>query len=191
MPALATDAEVAGVDPETESQVGAAVILEAPANLAVSILPVALPLAYLPESIEGGIDCGMADMCGLDPCLCGNPDAWGACACNGLRKTAVQIGVVVTDPTVATVLRIGDAWWLLPLGQGSTALEVQASLPHHLPASATIELRVDTPIPPPVIWCVTGVALLVLVVAVVVRVVRKLNARRVHKDLLDSEAGRQ
>jgi hypothetical protein len=157
------------------------ITLEAPASLEAGMVPVPVPLECTPRTIETGIDCGMADMCGLDPCLCGNPDAWGACACNGTRTTTVELEVLVADAAVADVVRVGDAWWLLPNGTGDTTVIVTATLPHHAAATKTLPLHVEAPFPPSVFWCAIGLAVAALLLLALVFLTRKRAQDRLAK----------
>ncbi len=90
---------------------------DVPEELSVSIADTSLGFAGVavcnatvsPSTIEVGIDCGMADMCGLDPCLCGAVDAWGACACNGTTNL---------EPECSYELLGNGGVWTLPFGDG-------------------------------------------------------------------------
>jgi hypothetical protein len=149
--------------------------LSAPEQVTVGLLPVRLNISSSPSSTQTGLDCGMPEMCGLDPCLCGIPDAYGACACNGTETTATQLLVASADEGVARVLRMGEDYWVVPWGTGSTTITVHASLPHHTDATASIEVEVQAPFAPVLLF--TGV-LLVLLVGVVLacRALRTLDS---------------
>jgi ABC-2 type transport system permease protein len=171
---------------ETDTQ--PSIELDTATSLNAGMLPLALPLSCTPATIETGIDCGMADMCGLDPCLCGNPDAWGACACNGTRQTAVEFEVIALDPEVASVLQLGESWWLLPNKAGETTIAVTATLPHHLPTTRNVQLYVDAPLPPPLFWCVLGLivaALLIFTLLIIVKKKAEKRLRRITDDKAD------
>lgn len=100
-----------------------------------------LPIVCDPATIRTGVSCGMTDMCGEDPCLCGGAvDAWGMCACNGLVDRGPDFSLAGGEGTVA-LLHLFDRWWLVPLGSGSVTVQVTASYPHHVPA--TVPLRVE------------------------------------------------
>ncbi|MCH4184850.1 MAG: hypothetical protein LKF61_05120, partial [Eggerthellaceae bacterium] len=60
--------------------------LDAPEHIDLACIDmIALPVNTDPDSIQTGVPCGMLEMCGQDPCLCGSVDSYGACACNGLQ----------------------------------------------------------------------------------------------------------
>ena len=101
-----------------------------------------LPASCTPESIEVGIDCGMVEMCGIDPCLCGAVDAYGACACNGTRQVDVSYEVTFADGGVATLVEWRGVQYLVPLGSGDVQATVTASLQHYEDATATVTVHV-------------------------------------------------
>ncbi|MFT9077685.1 Ig-like domain-containing protein [Ethanoligenens sp.] len=98
-----------------------------------------------PSSAALGIDCGMADMCGIDPCTCGSPDEWGHCACNGTKKTPVSYKVMVDDPKVASVTVSGAKLTVKGLSAGQTNVTVTAHLQHYTDAVQTITVTVNSP----------------------------------------------
>lgn len=106
---------------------------------------VLLPVDCTPESIETGVPCGMTEMCGQDPCLCGAVDDWGACACNGTRTTrpswALSLGGYAGE-TVHLVDFAGRTW-VVSLGLGGTSADgvLSASLVHY--DGASMRMHVD------------------------------------------------
>lgn len=101
-----------------------------------------LPAQCDPESIQVGIPCGMTEMCGQDPCLCGRVDEYGACACNGTREATPAYSVEFVDAGVACAIELFGTTYLVPLGAGETQATVVAHLPHHADATATVQVRV-------------------------------------------------
>ncbi|MDR0500392.1 MAG: hypothetical protein LBG97_03990 [Coriobacteriales bacterium] len=158
---------------KSETDILPVITLSAPTRLDVGLLPVGLPLECSPSTIQTGIDCGMEDMCGLDPCLCGNPDEWGACACNGVRQTDVELDINVVNSEVASILRLGDSWWVLPSSSGETMITVTATLPHYATSTTSVQLHVDAPLPPPVFWCVLGFIIAALLLFMITIIVKK------------------
>jgi hypothetical protein len=138
--------------------------LTVPQQVTLGLLPERLEPGLSPVSIQAGIDCGMADMCGLDPCLCGKPDAFGACACNGTREVSPQLIVTSGDSAVVMVVGLGDRHWLVPLANGETELSLAATLVHHTDASAQIPVRVDAPLPPFALYAAGLFVVLVILV---------------------------
>lgn len=90
--------------------------------------PMELSFATDPSSIEAGIDCGMTDMCGIEPCLCGSADAWGGCSCNGLEVLEPSVSCISSDEEVVRVGQVFGKTWLIPVGSGSAVLSCSASL---------------------------------------------------------------
>ena len=99
-----------------------------------------IEVATDPAAVEQGIDCGMPDMCGLDPCLCGAADAWGACACNGTEEVPASISYASSDPSVASVEEAFGVTWIVPHGAGDAVITVSADLPHYKSASCEVEV---------------------------------------------------
>lgn len=131
-----------------------------------------LPLQVSPESIQTGISCGMLDMCGQDPCLCGSPDSYGACACNGITTTYPALDVQSSNPDVVQVVWLFGKPYLLVAGSGSATISVDASLIHYNDASRTIQVQVDAFGPLDVAKIIAlscTVIVLVLIVFLVVR----------------------
>ncbi len=107
--------------------------------------PQELGVAVSPASIEVGISCGMPDMCGIDPCLCGTPDAYGACACNGLKTITPSVTYASSRPEVATVEKAFGKVWLVPHGKGKTTVTMTAKLKHYQTASVEVPVEVAGP----------------------------------------------
>lgn len=105
----------------------------------IDIIP--LPVQTTPLSIETGIPCGMEEMCGLDPCLCGAVDQWGACACNGTEETHPTLSFLPDREGIVGSVEFFDTTYLIALGEGSTDATVRAELPHHEVAETS--MRVD------------------------------------------------
>lgn len=113
------------------------IIVETPETLDLSRSEVAgIPIISNPATIEVGIPCDMDWMCGLDPCLCGTPDSWGACACNGLETIAPTYTFSSSDESVVRVITLGDQRWLVPMGTGETKITVTAHLQHYSDATS-------------------------------------------------------
>ena len=102
----------------------------------------ALPVSCTPSSIEVGIDCGMVEMCGIDPCLCGAVDAYGVCACNGTQQVEVSYEVTFAQGGVAKLVEWNGVQYLVPLGAGEVKATITASLQHYEDASATFTVNV-------------------------------------------------
>lgn len=102
---------------------------------------VEVPVACSPASIECGIPCGMTEMCGQDPCLCGATDEFGACACNG-RKTVCPTFTLDDDGGCVALVDFAGKQWLVPKSEGSADVVVRASLPHHVDAVTTVHVDV-------------------------------------------------
>lgn len=103
----------------------------------------ALPVQCDPQSIQVGVPCGMTEMCGQDPCLCGRVDEYGACACNGTREVSPTYTVEFDTPGVARTVELFGTTYLVPLGEGETQVTVTAHLAHHADATATATVRVQ------------------------------------------------
>jgi hypothetical protein len=123
-------------------------VLTTPQQVTLGVFPQRLDIGCEPAAIQTGLDCGMPEMCGLDPCLCGIPDAYGACACNGTRETTPTIHVSFDTPGVVALARVGKAFWLVPLRLGDVELSVEGTLVHHNSDAATISVHVEAPLAP-------------------------------------------
>jgi ABC-2 type transport system permease protein len=138
-PALADEAgEPLGLMPSVSKLYGAS---GAEGEETSSLFPSLLSTDTTPESISVGIACKMTDMCGIDPCTCGKPDAWGACACAGFEDTAPTVTVVSSDPSVVEPVEAFGRTWLVPHGAGEADVTVSASLVHYQDATTTIHVK--------------------------------------------------
>ena len=95
------------------------------------LVPMRLQVHCNPASASFGIDCGMPEMCGIDPCLCGSADTWGACSCNGYEECYPDIECVVDDPSIVAVDTRDDGIFLRAAGNGTSTVKVRASMAHH------------------------------------------------------------
>ncbi len=107
-----------------------------------ALFPNLLKVATTPEYISTGVACSMEDLCGIDPCTCGKPDAWGHCACGGYEETAPTVVVASSDETVLRVVEAFGRVWLVPCGAGVATVSVEASLVHYEPAAYSFEVSV-------------------------------------------------
>lgn len=140
-----------------------------------------------PASIEVGISCGMSDMCGESPCLCGAPDAWGDCACNGFETIAPTVTVSSSNALVAWPVQTDAGWELVSVLPGDAELTVSASLKHYDDAAQTLQVHSGGPSP-----CVLlGAALVVAVVVAAVFGTRAALRRRRAKAADAEGAGAQ
>lgn len=119
-----------------------------------------------------GIDCGLADMCGIDPCTCGSADEWGHCSCNGTKKTAVSYKVTVDNPKVAGVTVSGGKLLVKGLSPGSTKVTVTAQLKHYTSAAQTVTVTVGPP------WYLLWLVPLGAAAAAAIVVLRKAARRK-------------
>ncbi|MCI8366715.1 MAG: hypothetical protein HFJ66_03835 [Eggerthellaceae bacterium] len=95
-----------------------------------------------PSSVEVGIPCNMEDMCGLDPCLCGPVDEWGACACNGTQVMTPQVSVASLDEGVARVVDVAGHQIVVPQGPGTAELAIHVEMAHCDPVDTTAYVEV-------------------------------------------------
>lgn len=107
------------------------------------LAPQEISAAVTPTSIEVGVDCGMPDMCGMDPCLCGTPDAFGACACNGTKKISPRVSYASSDSRVVTVEEAFGKVWLVPHGVGTATVTATAKLKHYRTTTVAVPVQVD------------------------------------------------
>lgn len=156
----------------------------------IDVIP--LPVQTTPLSIETGIPCGMDEMCGLDPCLCGAVDQWGACACNGTRETHPTLSFLPDREGVVGAVEFLDTTYLIALGAGSTDATVRAELPHHEVAETSMRVDVapfgfvDLLKVVGALLVVAGVCAAVFfgvraLIRVLVRLIRRGSARRMRK----------
>lgn len=106
------------------------------------VFPGLLEVSTDPASINVGIECSMKDLCGIDPCTCGKPDAWGHCACAGFRQLTPTITVSSSNEGVAGVAEVFGHRWIVPRGPGSAAITVRAELQHYRTAEYRFRLVV-------------------------------------------------
>lgn len=125
-----------------------------------------------PSSVEVGIPCNMEDMCGLDPCLCGPVDEWGACACNGTELLSPQVSVISSNEEVARVVDMFGHQVIVPQGPGTAELAVHVELAHCDPVDTTAYVEVAPFGAMDALKIVLVVAVLVAVVAGAVWAVR-------------------
>lgn len=95
-----------------------------------------------PQSIETGIDCGMPDMCGVDPCLCGSADAWGYCSCNGLKKILPTIKATAADPGIIDVNVQNGQILVRGIKPGTSTVKITVGLMHFAGASRMVSVKV-------------------------------------------------
>jgi hypothetical protein len=164
---------------------GRALVCSAPEQLTLGIFPQRLDLTVEPAVIETGLDCGMVEMCGIDPCLCGYPDSYGACACNGLEETRVALRVQSDSPATLGVFQIGNAYWLVPLSTGSASVNITASLPHHEGTRIVVFTSINAFIPPLLIH----ILILLVTVGLVTATVRTLTRRPAKASVDDAADG--
>lgn len=135
----------------------------------------AIPIKVTPASIEVGISCGMTNMCGQDPCLCGAVDDYGVCACNGMRTIRPEVVVTSSDEDVAMPVNIFGDWYLLSMESGTATITVCASLAHYNDMSCDISIEVA---PFGALDVVKFVVPLMAVVLVVLLAIRSIARRR-------------
>jgi hypothetical protein len=152
--------------------------LSVPGQISLGLLPRRLSLETTPASLEMGVDCNMPEMCGLDPCLCGVPDEYGACACNGTKTTLPTLSVASDTPNAVGVIQLGNAYWLMPWAEGEATLLVEARLPHYESATEHVEVEVDAPFAP-VLLPITALFVLLLAIIVLVRRFMRRRSGRV------------
>ncbi len=107
------------------------------------VFPGMLDIETDPMSISVGKECSMKDLCGIDPCTCGKPDAWGHCACAGFGEVKPTVAITVDDEDVASVVEFAGRTWIVPHGAGSTVVTVRASLWHYKSATYRFALTVE------------------------------------------------
>ena len=137
----------------------------------------ALPASTDPASIETGVPCGMTEMCGLDPCLCGATDSWGACACNGRTDTFPTYSIEADTPGVVQLVEVFGTAYMVAVGSGSTDVVVTAELAHHKSAQAVMHVEVASFGVLDAVKLICALAAIVLVCALVVLCVRAVVRR--------------
>lgn len=133
-----------------------------------------LPVTTTPDVIVTGVPCGMVEMCGQDPCLCGATDEYGSCACNGRVDTRPQFSLTCDQDGVVALVSVFDRWFLVSLGTGSTEATLTASLPHYEEASMSLSVTVEAFSVLDVLKIIVGVAVVLALLAALVFVVRAL-----------------
>ena len=96
-----------------------------------------------PASITTGIPCGMTDMCGQDPCLCGAVDEYGACACNGTEETFPSFTLVESDVNNVCIVELFGKAYFVPISAGEADVRVSVSLPHYETTETTMHVVVE------------------------------------------------
>lgn len=131
------------------------------------VFPGLLDIEIDPVSINVGKECSMKDLCGIDPCTCGKPDAWGHCACAGFEEVAPTLSIESSDDGVASAEEFAGRSWIVPHGTGTAVITVRASLVHY----KTVEYRFALTIEPfgfiDALLIAAALALVVLVVLAV------------------------
>ena len=171
-----------------------ALSLELPERIELARVDVvALPASTDPASIEVGVPCGMLEMCGQDQCLCGAVDAWGACACNGVREARPSFSLSCDAEGVVALVEVLGTPYLVALGTGSTEAVVSAELPHHRGASASATVEVAPLGPLDVAKVVGALAVLAAVAALAALAVRRVAraARKAAARLWERRANRK
>lgn len=149
------------------------------------VFPGMLDITTDPASISVGLECTMNDLCGIDPCTCGKPDAWGHCACAGFQEVAPTVTVTSSDESVASVVEALGTRWVVPHAAGKATITIHAELQHFQPADYTFDLEVQPFGAVDALLITAAVSLLVLMaigvfflVRGVVRAVRVAVSRR-------------
>lgn len=147
-----------------------------------------LPATCNPATIEVGIPCGMLEMCGQDPCLCGAVDDYGACACNGKQWVTPTFTLTFEEEGIVTTAEAFGKTYLVPLKSGTVNAMVHAELPHHQPSEAHVQIHVKgwefvdvAKVAGAVLLVVAVLAGLVFGVRAIVRAVRRAQAKRQDK----------
>lgn len=128
-----------------------------------------------PASIESGIDCGMAEMCGLDPCTCGSSDDYGHCSCNGTKQVCPTFTVTSSDRRVATAVYQKGKLVICGVSRGTASITVHAELAHYSGTQQTLSVTVT---PSPVPYIVIGAGVVAIAVAVFILWRRRRHASK-------------
>ncbi|MFT8889828.1 MAG: Ig-like domain-containing protein [Ethanoligenens sp.] len=131
-----------------------------------------LTLTASPASAALGVDCGLAEMCGIDPCTCGSADDWGHCSCNGTKQMPVSYKVTVSNPAVAKATVSGDKLVVKGIAAGSTKVTVTAHLEHYADAVRTVAVTVQPP------WYLLWILPAAAVAAAVIFFLRRRNRKK-------------
>lgn len=130
-------ASAAGDEPDP------ALAIEGPERIEMGRIDiVALPVQTTPDTIVVGVPCGMLEMCGQDPCLCGAVDEWGACACNGRQDASPSFSLECDGPNVAGVFELFGTTYLVALDSGEADASIAAELAHHESAELACRIAV-------------------------------------------------
>lgn len=170
-----------------------ALLMTGQTDIALSRVDVVeLPVQTTPGSIVTGIPCGMLEMCGQDPCLCGAVDEWGACACNGRETTYPTFALTCDTEGVVGLVQAFGRTYLVALGTGATDAVVTAELAHHEPATLDVHVEVAPFAPLDALKLAGALVALVVAVALVALLVRLavLGARRVWRRVRGAQAAR-
>ncbi len=152
-----------------------------------ALFPNLLAVTTTPNSISVGLECSNTEMCLIDPCTCGKPDAWGHCACGGFLDLAPTVTIDIEDTDVVCAVELFGQVWLVPVSAGTTHVIVTADLIHYESAYYAFDVVVEpfglvdvVLIVALIVMLALIVLLAVLLVRLIVRVVRFSNARRRH-----------
>ena len=148
------------------------------------LVPMDLRVECDPASVSVGVDCGMPEMCGIDPCLCGSADSWGACSCNGYQECYPGIECTSSNTDAVVVEGDGTGVRLRSVGPGTSTVSVKASMPHHEEAVAQFVVNAGVMRGADFAAVGIGVAAVALVACIVVAAVllaRKARVRRAAK----------
>ena len=149
-----------------------------------AVFPSLLGIVTTPSSISTGIACQNMDVCEVDPCTCGKPDAWGHCACGGYEDTSPTVVITSSDSGVARAVSAFGRVWVVPISPGTATIEVSAELVHYQSALYTFEVAVQplgaldvALVAAAAVLLAALVIVLALLVRLLVRAVRALAAR--------------
>ena len=138
-----------------------------------SIDMIDLPITTSPETANFGVSCGMLEMCGQDPCLCGPVDHWGVCACNGTTAVKPTITAFCEGNAQVYLWEISGKYYLATLGSGGSAtVTIRAELDHHVTAEQQIAVTVAPFGILDALKALFGIAVVLGVIAVIVVITR-------------------
>ena len=107
-----------------------------------ALYPSLLAVSTQPASLQTGIACHMDEYCGIDPCTCGKPDAWGHCACGGFEETRPTITIVSSNEDIVVPVEAFGVTWLVPKSAGLATITISAELIHYQGTSYTFQVEV-------------------------------------------------
>ena len=107
-----------------------------------AVFPGLLSVSTTPSAITTGIACS-GEMCDIDPCTCGKPDAWGHCACSGTETTVPTVVITTSDADVARAVYAFGQVWIVPVSSGSAVIDVSAELVHYGQTSCSFTVEVQ------------------------------------------------